>query len=72
MSVGCEELFPAGTPPVATDPYAWPNENPTWQDCTKGCTVNIPAISSRVLYYVIDRKVGATVTSSKLQSLAVQ
>jgi hypothetical protein len=61
-----------GTPPVATDTYAWLSENPMWQDCTNGCTLNIPAISGRVLYYVIDRNAAGRVTSSSLQCLAVQ
>jgi hypothetical protein len=60
-----------GTPPVSTDPYAWLSENPTWQDCTSGCTVNIPAISGRVLYYVIDRKISGTTTSGNLQSVVI-
>jgi hypothetical protein len=42
-------------------------------DCTNGCSVRIPAISGRVLYYQVDRldAAGAVVTSEPMQAVAV-
>jgi len=37
-------------------PYAFLSENPNWQSCAGGCTVQVPAIPGRVLYYAIDRQ----------------
>jgi hypothetical protein len=54
------------------DPFAWLSENVNWQSCDTGCTVTIPAIGGRVLYYVIDRKdTTGTVSSGGTQAIAV-
>ncbi len=54
------------------DAFAWLSEPVTWQSCATGCTVTVPAISGRVLYYVIDRKDAAgTTVSSGVKALAV-
>jgi hypothetical protein len=37
-------------------PYAFVSENAAWTSCSGGCTISVPAISGRVLYYVVDRK----------------
>ncbi|MGC2657478.1 MAG: LamG domain-containing protein [Bryobacteraceae bacterium] len=42
-----------------SDPYAWLSEPQTWTPCSNpvaGCQINIPAISGRMLYYVVDRE----------------
>ncbi len=49
-----------------SDPYAFLSEQQTWTPCTAatGCEVDIPAISSRILYYVVDRMSAAGAISS--------
>ena len=37
-------------------PYAFQSENPPFQSCSSGCTIEVPAIPGRVLYYAIDRQ----------------
>ena len=44
----------------------------TWKNCTSGCTVNLPAVSGRILYFVVDRNVGGNITSGPLESIAIQ
>jgi len=39
-------------------PYSFLSENPQWQACPGGCTIQIPAIPGRVLFYTIDGKDG--------------
>ena len=48
------------------DPYAFLSEQQSWTSCTgaAGCEVDIPAQSSRILYYVVDRKNAAGSISS--------
>jgi len=50
----CTTEIPAAT---ATDPYGFTSETLTRQPCPQGteCKVTIPAISNRMLYYVLDR-----------------
>ncbi len=58
-----------------TDPYAWVSEPQTWTACSvgTGCKINIPAISGRVLYYVVDRQnASGTVTSGPLMMTTVR
>lgn len=70
--VDCSTEKPAG---AASDPYSFTNESATRQPCKSGasCTITIPAISNRMLYYVVDRldSDGATVTSYPLQVVPV-
>jgi hypothetical protein len=49
-----------------SDPYAFLSEQQTWTPCTAtaGCEVDVPAISSRILYYVVDRMSAAGAISS--------
>src|SRR6185312_15367876 len=35
-------------------PFAYASETQTQTSCTSGCTIDIPAISGRVVYYVLD------------------
>jgi hypothetical protein len=56
------------------DPYAWLSEPQTWTPCgtAAGCTVNIPAVSGRILYYVVDRQSSTgTIVSGALTITAV-
>lgn len=50
------------------DPFAWESEPVNWTACDNGCTISIPAIGNRVLYYAADRKD----TTGKVVSGAVQ
>jgi hypothetical protein len=52
--VECSTEIPSS---AATDPYSFTNEAVTRQLCANGatCTITIPAISNRMLYYVVDR-----------------
>ncbi len=50
------------------DPYAFATEPQTWTACSNSCLVNVPAVSGRVLYYVIDRKLSnGSIVSSPLE-----
>jgi hypothetical protein len=54
------------------DPFAWESEPVNWTACDNGCTVTIPAIGNRVLYYVIDRKdMLGNISSGVMQAVAV-
>jgi hypothetical protein len=54
------------------DPFAWLSEPVTWQHCDVGCSIAIPSIAGRVLYYVVDRRDGSgNVTSGIMQAIAV-
>jgi hypothetical protein len=57
------------------DPYSFINEKVTRQSCAAGdsCTLSIPAISNRMLYYVVDRldSRGAIINSDPMQVVAV-
>ncbi len=68
----CSTEIPSGSP---SDPYSFTNESVTRQACANGaaCTVTIPSLPNRVLYYVIDRldASGNIVTSSAIQAVAV-
>jgi len=53
-------------------PFAWVDETQKVQDCPAGCTINIPAIPGRVLYYVVERSADGKIwTPETRQILAV-
>lgn len=58
------------------EPFAWLSESlPMWQSCAANstCTITIPALSGRVLYYRLDRQsADGTVTTSSVQAVAVK
>jgi hypothetical protein len=45
-----------------TTPYYFSSENQGWQPCANGCTVSVPAIPGRVLFYAVDRQDGGGTT----------
>jgi hypothetical protein len=68
----CSTEIPSAAP---SDPYSFTNESVTRQSCANNvlCSVMIPSLPNRVLYYVIDRldANGNVVTSSAMQAVAV-
>lgn len=57
------------------EPFSWLSENlPMWQSCAANstCKITIPALSSRVLFYVIDRSSNGQVSTSSVQTVAVR
>ncbi len=50
-------------------PFSFDSENPQWQNCANGCTIQVPEIAGRVLYYEIDRQDGSgNITPGPLQA----
>jgi hypothetical protein len=47
-------------------PYSFIGENPAWKSCAGGCTIQVPAVPERILFYAIDRQDGNgnTITGS--------
>jgi hypothetical protein len=43
----------AGTPIAENQPFYFASENPAGASCASGCTITIPAISQRILYYQV-------------------
>ena len=68
----CSTEIPSGAP---GDPYSFTNESVTRQSCANGaaCTITIPSLPNRLMYYVIDRLDGSgnVVASSSMQVVAV-
>ncbi len=68
----CSTEIPSGS---ASDPYSFTNEMVTRQGCANGasCTITIPSLPNRVLYYVIDRldSSGNVVATTPLAAVAV-
>ena len=68
----CSTEIPSGSP---TDPFSFTNEPVARQACPNGaqCTVSIPSLPNRVLYYVIDRldSNGNVLSTGPLQVAAV-
>ncbi len=59
------EACVAGTSIVSsTVPFAFASETFSGTSCTSSCSVNIPAISGRTLYYVVDYRNSGTLVSS--------
>jgi hypothetical protein len=52
----CTQRADACMTSTAVLPFAFVSENAAWATCSGGCTISVPAIPGRVLYYVIDRK----------------
>jgi hypothetical protein len=59
----------------SNDPFSFTNEAVTRQACASGasCTVTIPSLPNRILYYVIDRldTNGNVLQTTALQAIAV-
>ena len=54
------------------DAFAWISEPVSWQPCTNQCSVTVPAVAGRVLYYTVDRKDSSgTINSGTMQVVAV-
>jgi hypothetical protein len=68
----CSTEIPSGSP---SDPYSFTNETVTRQGCASGaaCTITVPSLPNRVLYYVVDRLDGSgnVVSTTPLESVAV-
>jgi hypothetical protein len=66
----CSTEKPTGD---ANAPFSFLSEARTTQFCNIGCTITIPAISGRVVYYVIDilDNTGAVVSTSRMKAEAV-
>ena len=43
----------AATVPTGTQPFYFQSENPAGASCASGCTITVPAVSQRILYYQI-------------------
>ena len=55
----------ASAVPYGNQPFYFASENPAGASCASGCTIAIPAISQRVLYYQVTyRAANNTVLSS--------
>ena len=54
-------------------PFAWLSEAPAPQACAKGCTIDVPALSGRVLYFAIQwlDSHGEDKLSTPLQAVAI-
>jgi hypothetical protein len=44
----------------ASSPFAFESESPVWASCSAGCSVVVPALPGRIVYYVVDRKNSST------------
>jgi hypothetical protein len=68
----CSTEIPSGS---ATDPFSFTNEAVTRQACANGasCTITIPSLPNRILYYVVDRldSSGNVLQTSPMQAVAV-
>jgi hypothetical protein len=58
---------------IAATPFQFASENPRGVSCSSGCTIAIPAISQRILYYQVNYrdKSNAVLSSSPQQAAAV-
>jgi hypothetical protein len=65
--VDCTTSAPAGKP------FVWSDETQSPQNCSSGCTVNIPVIPGRVVYYAIERQDGSgNWRTGAMQAVAVK
>ena len=66
-----EACFTSATA-TQSNPFLWASETQSYTSCGSGCTVNVPALAGRVLYYRIHRKNAAGVESvGPVQMIAV-
>jgi hypothetical protein len=68
----CSTEIPSGSP---GDPFSFTNEAATRQACLNGtnCTITIPSLANRILYYVVDRldSSGSIIQTSPMQAVPV-
>jgi hypothetical protein len=68
----CSTEIPSGS---LGDPFSFSNEAATRQACVNGanCTITIPSLANRILYYVVDRvdSNGNVVQTSPMEAVAV-
>ncbi|MEO8099703.1 MAG: hypothetical protein ABI811_18535 [Acidobacteriota bacterium] len=70
-SLYCHERQTAcATDATGSQPFLWVDETQHWTACDSGCSVDIRAISGRVLYYVVDRKNAGVTVSSPMDVVA--
>ncbi len=36
-------------------PFAYESDRPIWQNCAAGCTIKVPTLPGRIVYYAVDR-----------------
>jgi len=54
-------------------PFAFESEGPEWQECRDGCSIVLPQISGRVMYFAVDRRdADGNVTPGALQAVAIR
>ena len=56
---------------TASNPFLFAGETQSKTSCSSGCTVNIPAIPGRILFYQIERSNGSNVSVSPLRAIPV-
>ncbi len=62
---GCISNLTGANAPTGNQPFFFVSENPAGAPCSAGCTITVPAISERILYYqIIYRNANGTVLSS--------
>jgi len=66
-----ERQVACATDATGAQPFLWTDETQQWKACDSGCTISIPAISGRVLYYMVDRRNSGVSNSSPLDAIAV-
>jgi hypothetical protein len=68
-----QETCVANTATVGTIPFAFPSDGPAGMACGSGCTIAVPAISERMLYYRVKYRDAAnrTVATGKMEVMVV-
>ena len=57
--------------PTAADPFVFAGETQAKTPCPSACTVNIPAIAGRIVFYRIERTTSSGVVTGPVQAIAV-
>ncbi|MGA2134998.1 MAG: hypothetical protein ABSH50_22160 [Bryobacteraceae bacterium] len=67
-------LATASSVPPGNEPYYFASENPSGMPCALGCSIAVPAISQRVLFYKIQYRnaSNAVISSGPLTAIVVQ